>query len=378
MSFDFDTVAHDYIVYQDGVEQSEVSTQVEAEQLSIALKTACNACEVKYISPGNFEITVIVNEPPPPPPGNTVLSILISGMAVNEWSRLPATYPGGIPDFWKPSPNSDPLTAFAHQAYYDPARQQLYFIGAGYGSQSGYIVYDEATDSWDRTVLSENITHSYDHVAYDPSRGLLYFSGAGGGNVRRIDVDTGTLSIDGPMPFTGVDTYGMEFWPALDSIIVSNRSGTVYSRVTGSAFTTFATGLPAAGYHSMLAYNPVRDVMYHGGGHNSLTSFSEISASGVVTVLPNAYYLYVSSTIALVDPVSGDLVVRTTDGTSPAMSKYVHGSGWSTISTSMPSFLANNRTAFGATIEYPGMSVFLYVTTDRWLSQAQVWLYRYN
>ena len=315
--------------------------------------------------------------------GDSTLSDIIGGMGVNSWAQLPATWPGGVTDFFAPSPSSESITDFAHQGFYDPVRRKMVFVGAGYGGQCGYVVYDEATDSWSRTVFSENIIHSWDHVAYDASRGYLYFSGELGGTLRRIDIDTGTLSYDGSLPWHGsVDTYGMEYWPSKDGIIVSNQSGDAYFRPHGGSFSLLTSNLQNVGYDSMLSHNPVRDVMYWGGGNGTEEVFKEIATDGAVTSLSNAFYLYVGSTVANCDPVTGDLIVRHTAGGSPEMSKYVHGSGWSTISTSIPSYLTGKRGSFDAAVNhelYPSRGVIMYVTTDVGIpSVGEVWLYRYS
>lgn len=315
--------------------------------------------------------------------GDSTLSDIIGGMAVNSWAQLPATWPGGVLSFFKPPPSTEGITDFAHQGYYDSVRRKMVFVGAGYGGICGYVVYDETTDSWARTVFSESIIHSWDHVAYDASRGYLYFSGELGGTLRRIDVDTGTLSYDGSLPWSGtVDTYGMEYWPSKDGIIVSNRSGDAYFRPHGGSFSLLTSNLQNVGFDSMLSHNPVRDVMYWGGGNGTEQVFKEIATNGAVTSLSNAFYLYVSSSVALCDPVTGDLIVRRTNGGSPEMSKYVHASGWSTISTSVPSYLTGNRNSIGAAIAhelFPTRGVIMYLATDAATpGDARVYLYRYS
>ena len=315
--------------------------------------------------------------------GDTPLSNVIDGMGVNSWAELPATFPGGVSDFFKPSPSTEGIADFSHQGYYDPVRRKLFFIGAGYGGICGYVVYDENTDTWSRKVFGESIIHSWDHVAYDASRGYLYFSGQLGGALRRIDVDTGTLTYEGSLPWNGsVDTYGMEYWPSKDGIIISNRTGDAYFRPHGGSFALITGNLRNAGYHSMLAHNPVRDVMYWGGGNGTTTQFSEIATNGTVKDLDNAYHLYVADTRAICDPVTGDLIVQRGNGGSPAMSKYVHGSGWSTISSSVPSFVSSKRNAWGASIQhplFPTKGVFVYLVMDAASpSEARAFLYRYS
>lgn len=305
-------------------------------------------------------------------PSASSMSDIIDSLSVNEWARLPATWSGGTLDFWKPSPSTGSITDYTHQGFYDPVRRKVFFVGAGYGSISSYVVYDEMANVWSRTVMSENIIHSWDHVAYDASRGYLYFSGELGGSLRRIDVDTGTLTTDGSLPIND-DTYGMEYWPSLDSIIVSGQKGVAYRKPFGESFAVFATGLPRVSYQSMLVYDPVRNVMYQGGGNGTETDFSEIASDGTVTILPDAFFLYVFSSVGL---ASGDFVVRRTDGGSPEMSKY--DGTWSSFSSAVPAFVTGKRNSFGVRIDHPTSTIFMYVVSDMESSDVQVWLYRYQ
>ena len=62
----FNPLPHDYLIIQDGIEQSEVLTQAEAESIVITLKNACGTCDVKYITPGNYQVAAFSVTPPPP------------------------------------------------------------------------------------------------------------------------------------------------------------------------------------------------------------------------------------------------------------------------------------------------------------------------
>lgn len=99
MDIDFQPLPHDYIVIQDGVEQVHFLTQAEAEALSGTLKNGCPTCEIKYLSPGNFQEAIIV--PPPGPstgldfPGNVSPSTVrfrFPDPHLNGLPLYPATY----------------------------------------------------------------------------------------------------------------------------------------------------------------------------------------------------------------------------------------------------------------------------------------------
>jgi hypothetical protein len=312
--------------------------------------------------------------PPPPPTTQTVLRSAVESMAVNEWRLFKS---GGWPTnyFSGQGSNSDGVLSYVHSGVRDPYRMKLFYCGAGYGPL-WFCTYDEVTGTWSRASYSNEI-HAWDHTAYDVVRGIFYYGSQGGGEQRQISVDSmrGSSAV---APWASlIDTYGMEFWPSLDSTFFADRSGTLYRRTYGGSTSTFVSRGPSLGYHQFLTHNPVRNVMYWGGGNGTETVFREVSSSGVITTLPNSPGIDITRQKALCGDQTGDLVVF--NFSAGTVSRYRHGSGWSSVSTSWPSNLTETQ-ARSMAIPLHGLGsreVFmLFRMTGN--SEAVCYLYRYS
>jgi hypothetical protein len=294
-------------------------------------------------------------------------------MAVNQW--MPFKNSGWPANFFAgQGSNTDGVLAYLHTGVRDPTRMKLFFCGAGYGPL-WFCTYDEATNTWSRTSFGSEI-HIWDHVAYDSLRGIFYYGSQGGNSQDRIAVDSISPS-SAVAPWRDfVDTYGMEFWPSLDSTMFANRSGTIYRRTNAGSVSIFASGGPALGYHQFLTHDPVRNVMYWGGGNGTTTTFREVSISGTISVVSSPGIDCTRQKLVCGDVTGHAMLFNFAAGT---VHKYVHGSGWSQISTNWPSALTDARPV---TMAIPlhgfgGKEVFMLfrMTGD---STANCYLYRYS
>ncbi len=316
-----------------------------------------------------------------PMPTDSTLNSLINSLAPKQWAQLPATWSGGSNSFWKMSNASESILAYAHNGHYDPIRRKIFFVGCGYGN-AGYVVYDEASNTWTSRQLSQNIIHIWDHSAYDRSRGILHFVHQLGRAAYQLNVDTGVVT-SAPGPFNEeVDTFGFEYWPSLDCLIAISQHGDIRRRSAQGSWTDFGKAVWSTGYHSMAAYDHIRNVMYFGGGNGNERSFFQLSNSGASVRLPDApQNIYVSSSVGLCDPVSGNYVLRQTGDSSSAMSEYVPGSGWQSINTTPPAYLRGKRGSMGVALtgHASGRGIYMYVAvSDSQASSAEVWLYRHS
>lgn len=313
--------------------------------------------------------------PTPSPGTTTVLAAAVESMAVNEWklfknSGWPANHFAGQ------GSNGDGTLAYVHTGVRDPSRRKLLYCGAGYGPL-WFCTYDEATDIWSRTPYS-NAIHAWDHVGYDSANGDFYYGSQSGTSQYKIEIDTGTLTtLTSPWGSTFVDTYGMEYWPTLESVMFTDASGAVIRRTRAGSVSTFAATGAAMGLHRALVYNPVRDVMYVTGG-DGVTFWREVSTSSVVNALANApVTVDVTRQKVVCGDVTGDAILF--NFAAGSVYKYVHGSGWSKITTSWPSAIMETRPVTMA-IPLHGFGnkeVFMLfrMTGD---SSANCYLYRYS
>lgn len=312
---------------------------------------------------------------PAPAPGTpSALNAAVNSMAVNEFKLFKDSgWPTNL--FAGDGSSTDPTLAFVHVGVRDPGRRKLFFVGAGYGP-AWWSQYDEASDTWSRSSYG-SLIHGWDHLAYDSSRGYFYYGGQSGQDQYRIDVGSGARTSAAAPWNSFVDTYGMEYWPALDSVLFADRNGTIYRRTNAGAVSTFASGGPSLGYDQALTYNPVRNVMYWGGGNGTETVFREVSQAGVITTLSNSPGIDCTRQKLVCGDQTGDAVlINFAAGT---VSRYVHGSGWSSVPVSLPSAVV---TSGPLTMAIPlhgfaGREVFMLVRCTG-PSSAECYLYRYS
>lgn len=317
------------------------------------------------------------------PPGSATsrLATLVDAMDVDEWVLFQNTWDT---NFW--IGGSYHNLEFSHVGAHDPERDKITFIGASYGN-TGVYVYDITADEWTKNEHGYNV-HTWDHLAYDNVRGVSYYGAQAGNDQRSTPIgnpSSVTTGLPEPTPGQfGIDTYGMEYWPELDSVMFyDSREGTILRRPIGSTISSFGSGGASNGnnFHPFLTYNPVRNVMYFGGGQSQPVGFNEISASGVISSPPNTGNPGIDCVRqkAMCGDVTGDLVVL--DFPAGETHAYVHGSGWGLVSNSMPT-AAQESQALTAAIPLRGFGnkeIFMTFTDNSGGGGGAVcYLYRYS
>ena len=313
--------------------------------------------------------------------GSTVLGSLIASLGVKQWVQLPVAWSGGSNAFWRTSNASGSLLDYSHDGAYDATRKKVAFVGGGYGN-CGYVTYDEVGNTWAMAEQSgDGIIHAWDHQAYDASRGHLYYSDELGGSTRRFTIANGTKTpAYAAGPWSGAsDTYMMAWWPSLDAAVSISRGGIVKRLLAGTTtWVDWTTTGWTGGYQCMMAHDHVRNVMWFGGGSGSERTFWKLNADGTSQVATtNGPTLYVTQSILLCDPLSGNpVVLNVSTGT---VSEYVVGNGWSTVSTTPPSGLRRSRSVgIPLSGHDSGRGILMYCTVgDGVGSDGQVWLYRH-
>lgn len=275
---------------------------------------------------------------------SSVLSDAVAGMAVNGWLLFEDTWPGGDNAFWQTAGagTTEGLLDFVHTGAHDPVTGYIMLVGAGYGP-AGFVVYDVDADTWSMTEQSNDIIHGWDHFAYDNTRGIVYYGSHGGGSQFSTDPVSKSLTSGLSAPWGNFhDTYGMEYFPELDSVIWydGSNTGNIYRRPHGGSAAVYDTSQSAqGGFNHFATYNPVKGSMYFGGGTASLTLLRELDDLGSITLPTNTGNPGIECTRqhALCGDVTGDLVVI--DNTNGQVHAHQDGSGWSLVDSSMPSAL---------------------------------------
>jgi hypothetical protein len=330
----------------------------------------------------------------PPGSGQSALDTAVNALSVGEWSLFkgPTDWPGGTSAFWITtgdlSPGSSQHThacSFTHTGVHDTVNDKLVLIGCGYNF-ANYIVYDIASDTWTSTEHANDIIHSYDHVTLDTARGVTYYGSQSGTSQYSVDNSDGTFSSGLPAPWTAfVDTYGMEYWPSRDSVVVWRKDlGQMFERPIGGSFSPFGSGHGVSNssqqFHHFMTHNPVGNVMYYGGGGGGPTQLWELSSAGITTAISAPGHPGVECTRdkAMCGEITGDLVVFShDDGT---VHRY-NGSTWAQVTASMPANLQHTgaQTAAIPLRGYADREVFMLFRADSdAANNVHCYLYRYS
>jgi hypothetical protein len=321
------------------------------------------------------------------PAAASALGDTASSMAPGEWRQLPAQFLPSPRAFFHHSANAlNHVIQYANNGVWDPARRRMLFVGEGHGNvgagRSKMIQYDEATDRWTASesipAPINQILHAYDHNVFDPTRGVFYTAQYYTRDIYAYDVATGTWSALPQLPPVGI-TKGMTYFPEMDAlIVVDSANEAVHAlRHGASSWTTLGTRVYYANYHPFAEYDPVRRVVYFGGGNSSPRSLFELSASGAIRPLaspPPGINLDLGNAGGdiVADPVSGHLIVRVQE--SGAMAEYAPASNsWALLPGGSPSVLQGMESI---AIPIATYGVIMYVAYRD--GAASVWLYKHR
>jgi len=222
------------------------------------------------------------------------------------------------------------IMGYASKAVYDPVSDRVYFSGGEHDGKTKTIHYDIASNTWaeDGLVPSKlQSGHAYDSNATITSARQLYANSTLFANLRRLDLNTNTWSTMRQPPAFYTSEPSVEYFPDRDELLwlQGGRMGGLarYKRVTDS-WTTVTTSLSALELRGAIArYVPSERAVLLMGGANSdplaenlpavaSHALYKYDANGVITRLqdfPSSIWIYPNQAVAVVDPVSSELIV---------------------------------------------------------------------
>lgn len=298
---------------------------------------------------------------------STTLATIRAGLSARSYAQLPVTWPGGSSSFWLVPGATENILTYTNAGTWDPTSRKMLFLGCGY-VQSRLVQYDEATNTWSKSDPNPpgNIIHAWDHNAIDTERGHFYASNQNGSGYWKYIISTGTWSSVAGNAVS--ETHGVTWFPEADSLIsVPPSSGQIKALAAGAgSWTNFATTSYATNYHGFAEYDPIRGVVYFGGGSNNSSALYKLTSAGVVTQLASAPAGVMdlggsSGGNTCCDPVTGHLIVRA----RPSGTMYAYNpdtNAWSTITTTGGSFLEGKSMCMCVPISTHG--VIMYIGTS--------------
>ncbi len=213
------------------------------------------------------------------------------------------------------------ILEYTDTAVWNPKSQQVLFVGQGHYSALRFIAYSAATNSWKQLPTPEwwkgdpetgkgPIGHAYNNNAIDAARGILFHHQSATRLVHRYDIaaDQWTTLPEIKDAAAGHGT-ALAWFPERQGLVrILGETVHVFDERT-NAWSILKEKLAVGPYHNLAKYNPVDASVVLGAGNGSRDLF-RLDPQGNFAPLQEApFLLRISSTVAAVDPASGDLLV---------------------------------------------------------------------
>lgn len=305
----------------------------------------------------------------------TVLSAAAAGMSAGQWLQVTAAAVPSSSTFFNDDLNGK-IYGYCHKMAYDPVNRQVRFAGKGHLGRHKLVNYDEATNTWSKVTPSFNVDgetdHGYHDNTIDPLTGDHYYRRFNNTVPLRYTYSTGlwsTLPADGGTHTQG----GQEFHPSIGAqgglVSVMGTSIRRWDKATNTWST--AQAITQLTNYQMAMYSPIANVVYVSND----TAWWVVGATGTPTTITSApISINSANDVALVCPVSGDILLFSMGSPPPPVAYKWNGSAWSALSLSgAPTFpLYGDTSGIMATPLAPyGVVMFMFGTT------GAVWLYKH-
>jgi hypothetical protein len=262
----------------------------------------------------------------------TVLGDLVNTMQPRTWKQLNTNGFTSTLLWIEGGGGADAVFNYSDDLSWNPASEEVYYIGGSHYGPGRFIIYSAATNTWRREPdpsFCTSLGHGYDHNAIDQSRQWFYHNPMSARTVVwRWEITNKRWVIGANMP-TSIAVKddlaccrGLCFYP--DFALNGEKGGLIYAngRIKEVYYFGTSTGkwlnlgnVNMAGYHNIAKYNPVQKGVYLGGG-NGMSTLAFLDAQGSFHQMRSApYAVGVHSTVTTVDPVTGDLLTLAGGGT---------------------------------------------------------------
>jgi hypothetical protein len=248
----------------------------------------------------------------------TVLGDLAAGMQPGTWVEITGmgNFDGDL--FTDGCPSG--ILAFSECAVWNPASEELYFLGSGPGFTKGetcgrFVRYRSRENQWDLlpkpTLFSG--THSYDHNTLDPGTQTLYHRPYKGTTIYQYHIPTARWSALPRIPDNVIGYVqvagALEYFPEMNGLIFINSSRALYFNFSNKTWSILKSNLQIGNHSCFAEYNPVAKVVIFGGGNDSYDLY-KIYATGQVTKMQDTPFIVRSvSTVTSVDVTTGKYIV---------------------------------------------------------------------
>lgn len=281
-------------------------------------RKAGTVCHMKYLSGLTLcYLALVVGLAAAAEKPTTELARLAAGMNAGTWVELKSE--GYGPELL--NVQSHYILEYSDTAVWNPRSQQVLFVGQGHYSALKFITYSAAENAWklmptpawwkgDPQTGKGPIGHAYNNNAIDPDKGILFHHQSATLLVHRYDIakDQWSTLPELKDAATGHGT-ALVYFPERKGLVRILGGDIHFFDEQQNAWSLIKDNLPVGPYHNIAKYNPVDHSVILGAGNGSKDLY-RLDSQGEFKRLPEAPFLIrISSTVAAVDPVSGDLLV---------------------------------------------------------------------
>ena len=251
------------------------------------------------------------------PSSESELAKLAAGMKPGTWAELKTdNYTAELLRV-----QNGNILGYTDTAVWHPKTQQVLFVGQGHYAAVKFIIYSAATNSWklmptpvwwdgDAKTGKGPIGHAYQNTTIDPSRGLLFHHQSATRLVHRYDIakDEWTTLPEIKGASTGHGT-ALAYFPERKGLVRIYGGAIHFFDEEQNTWSLLKERFPMGPYHNIAKYNAVDKSVIFGAGNGSKL-LHRMDSQGNITPLQEApFVIRISSTVTAIDPVSGELLV---------------------------------------------------------------------
>jgi hypothetical protein len=262
----------------------------------------------------------------------SVLGDLAAQMSPGEWRVLTTNNFNGmvLPNF--AGDGSSPIIEFTDEAQRNPLTKRIYILGCARGAtdpayqcgstdgaDSGYVMYDEATNAWQRmpTAPVAAAPHGYDHAAMNPANGDYFYWESIQLSNHKVWKFSNNQWTQLPVPSNVFSGFGgFEFFPDMNALLFVDGGDGFPAKVVilpsgANSWQSVTVGQPIGTYENFTEYSPNHHLMYFGGGTGNARVLLKMDAQRRITRAadsPIGLGQFGSDGRQTTDPVTGNLL----------------------------------------------------------------------
>jgi hypothetical protein len=276
-------------------------------------------------------------------------------------------------------PKNECIFPFANDAAWDPVSEKILFIGAPHQHPwtYGFPIYDVATNHWRAGNQQPYFdppgqvnTHAYDNIASVYGSGKMYFytptpnthpqKSAYSYCINVYDVPTDTWDIIlAPNNMVSGPYSALNYFPDKNALVYTN-AGVISAYDIGAGTWRMVGNRTMGGIHNVGEYDPVRHVIYVGGGLDSRQLYKIDTAWNITPIAPAPLVLDVNQVLLTHDPVTGALILWGAD------SLYSYDAAADRWQAFLKSPIANFQAAWAVATPVKEYGIIAFLTNYSW------------